>query len=139
VSAPAKAVRASPAQGEPRWVDNAKLDRKSYKPRRPNRRPLTTANLSRHSEISSHGFSPQLRIFLRLILVKLRFRLRCPSNLIGHRRKSAAPSESQTVSDGGHSDHQHRFHRARDLLLQVEDGALNRAPSGAFSQSFDPL
>ena len=28
------------------------------------------------------------------------------------------------VDDGGHSDHQHRFHRARDLLLQVEEWRL---------------
>jgi hypothetical protein len=122
VSALAKAVRASSAQGELRWVDNAKIDRKNYKPRRPNRRPLTTINLPRHSEISSHGFSPRLRSFLRLIVVKLRFRLRCPRNLMGHRRKSA--SESQTRKRRGHSDHRHRFHRARDLRLQVEEWRL---------------
>ena len=58
-----------------RRVDNAKPDRKSHKPRRPKRRGLMPVGLSRHSEISSHGFSPQLRIFLPSIVVKLRLGL----------------------------------------------------------------
>jgi hypothetical protein len=68
--------------GELRRVDNAKLDRKRHKPRRPNRRALMPVDLLRHSKISSHGFSPQLQIFLRSIVVKLRFRPRSPCNLI---------------------------------------------------------
>src|SRR5258706_3807457 len=71
-----EACRASTSVGELRRVDNAKPDRKSHKPRRPNRRALMLVDLSWNSEISSHGFSPQLQIFLRPIVVKLRFRPR---------------------------------------------------------------
>jgi hypothetical protein len=71
-----EASRASPAVGELRRVDNAKLDRKRHKPRRPNRCALMPVDLLRHSEISSHRFSPQLQIFLRSIVAKLRFRPR---------------------------------------------------------------
>ena len=80
-----EACRASTSVGELRRVDNAKPDRKSHKPRRPNRRALMPVDLSRNSEISSHGFSPQLQIFLRPIVVKLRFRPRSPCNLMRHR------------------------------------------------------
>ena len=55
-------ARRLPAVGELPRVDNAKLDRKGHKPRRPNRRALMPVNLPRHSEISSHGFSPQLQM-----------------------------------------------------------------------------
>ena len=55
-------ARRLPAVGELPRVDNAKLDHKGHKPRRPNRRALMPVNLPRHSEISSHGFSPQLQM-----------------------------------------------------------------------------
>jgi len=58
-----EARRASPAVREtsPGWY--AKPDRKSHKPRRPNRRALMPVGLSRHSEISSHGFLCSFRSF----------------------------------------------------------------------------
>ena len=75
----ARSLRLSAATEHPRpglrRVDNAKPDRKGHKPRRPKRRGLMPVDLSRHSEISSHGFSPQLQIFLPSIVVKLRLGL----------------------------------------------------------------
>jgi hypothetical protein len=63
---------ASPAVGETSPRCYAELDRKSHKPRRPNRCALTPVGRSRHSEISSHGSLRFFRDVLRSIMVKLR-------------------------------------------------------------------
>ena len=73
VRAPAKRTERHPRLGELHRVHNANPDRKSHKPRRPNRRALMPVDLSRHSEISSHG-SLRKQWFLRSIMVKLRSR-----------------------------------------------------------------
>jgi hypothetical protein len=96
-----EACRASHAVGELRRVDNAKLDRKNHKPCWPNRRALMPVDLSRQSEISSHVVSPLFQIFLRSIVVKLRFRPRSPCNLMRHRACEKALT---------HLPHQNRDH-----------------------------
>jgi hypothetical protein len=65
---------ASPVVGETSPRCYADPDRKSHKPRRPNRCGVTPVHRSRHSEISSHGSLRFFRDFLRYIMVKLRSR-----------------------------------------------------------------
>ena len=63
VCAPAKRTERHPRLGELRRVDNANPDRKSHKPRRPNRRALVPVGLTRNSEISSHGSLRTAEVF----------------------------------------------------------------------------
>jgi len=80
----ARAARsASPAVAELRRVDNAKPDRKSHKPCRPNRRALMPVDLSRHSEISSHVSLRNFRFFA-VLRGEIAFSAWFPCNLMRH-------------------------------------------------------
>ena len=93
-------------------VDNAKPDRKGHKPRRPKWRGLMLVDLSRHSEISSHGFSPQLRIFLPYS-GEITSRPRATRNLMRHRlllevRGSTVKRMKFSTHVAGHRCHERR-------------------------------
>jgi len=75
----------------------SKPDRKSHKPRRPDRRALMPVGLSRHTEISSHGFSPQTSDFFAVHNGEITFSASVPVQFNaagdrgGARRKSMRP------------------------------------------------